>query len=128
KRLKPLEHILVVCPQWKSRSLKDILSTERMLAYHPGDSTGLRYLEEFNLSDYPEQERLFANENQVLLNLIIQGVGFSVVPREIAEAHIKAGELIVLNQNRSLKIDMALAWYPREYRPDYFDEIIQSIK
>src|SRR5207249_5246360 len=44
KLVKPVEYLLVATPEWKNRPLKEILETEKLLAYHPGDMTGIDYL------------------------------------------------------------------------------------
>src|SRR5215475_10631613 len=51
KLVKPVEYVLVATPQWKKRSLREILETEKLLAYHPDDTTGIAYLKAFNLLD-----------------------------------------------------------------------------
>ena len=55
------------------------------------------------------------------------GLGFGVLPREIADPLIHENKLAALNQGRSYKIRYALAWYPRREMPDYFREIIRMI-
>jgi DNA-binding transcriptional LysR family regulator len=60
--------------------------------------------------------------------LLELGLGFGVLPREIAEPLIDEGKLACLNQGRSHKVPFALAWYPRKEMPDYVREIIQMIK
>jgi LysR family transcriptional regulator (chromosome initiation inhibitor) len=127
KVLKPLEYILVCTSEWKKRELEDILQNERLYAWNLEDSAGLDYLRTFNLLQHLKRPRLYANEDQVLQNQIALGVGFGILPRELAEPMVKAGKLIVLNANKSVKVKMALAWYPRAEMPDYFKEIVKSI-
>jgi DNA-binding transcriptional LysR family regulator len=56
------------------------------------------------------------------------GLGFGILPKEIAEPLIDEKKLAPLNQGRSYKIPFALAWYPRREMPDYFREIVRMIK
>ncbi|MGZ3652804.1 MAG: hypothetical protein ACXWSC_16565, partial [Bdellovibrionota bacterium] len=70
---------------------------------------------------------LYANEDQVLQTQLALGVGFGILPRELAKPLLAANQLIILNGNRSLKVKMALAWYHRADMPDYFREIVRSI-
>jgi DNA-binding transcriptional LysR family regulator len=128
KRVRPVEYLLLATFLWKSRSLNDILETEKLLAYHPGDTTGIDYLRTFNLLERFTRSRLCANENITLIRLLELGLGFGVLPREIAEPLIDEGKLACLNQGRSHKVPFALAWYPRKEMPDYVREIIQMIK
>jgi DNA-binding transcriptional LysR family regulator len=71
---------------------------------------------------------LCASENITLIRLLELGLGFGVLPREIAEPMISEGKLALLNQGRTYKMHFALAWYPRKEMPDYFREIVLAIK
>ena len=128
KLIRPVEYVLVAPSRWKGRPLKEILETEKLLAYHPGDTTGLDYLRTFDLLDQFKRSRFCVNENVTLMRVLELGLGFGVLPREIAEPLVNDDKLAVLNQGRSYKISFALAWYPRREMPDYFREIIRIIK
>jgi len=128
KRVKPVEYLLVATPKWKHRRLKEILAMEKLLAYHPEDTTGLDYLGTFNLLQHVKRSKFCASENITLIRLLELGLGFGVLPREIAEPMINEGKLGLLNQGRTYKMHFALAWYPRKEMPDYFREIVQMIK
>jgi LysR family transcriptional regulator (chromosome initiation inhibitor) len=128
KLVKPVEYLLVATPKWKSRPLKEILGTEKLLAYHPEDTTGLDYLRTFHLLEHFKRSRFCVSENITLIRVLELGLGFGVLPKEIAEPLIKENKLVSLNQGRSHKIPFALAWYPRREMPDYFREIVQMIK
>ena len=68
------------------------------------------------------------SENITLIRVLELGLGFGVLPKEIAERLISENKLAALNQGRSYKIPFALAWYPRREMPDYFREIVRLIK
>ena len=127
KLVKPVEYVLVVTPKWKGRPLKEILEAEKLLAYHPDDTTGLDYLRTFNLLEQFKRSRFCASENITLIRLLELGLGFGVLPKEISEPLIAENRLVSLNQGRSYKIPFALAWYPRKEMPDYFREIVRMI-
>jgi DNA-binding transcriptional LysR family regulator len=127
KLIKPVEYVLVAASRWKSRPLRQILETEKLLAYHPGDTTGLDYLRTFRLIGHFTRSRFCVNENVTLIRLLELGLGFGVLPKEIAEPLVDDGRLALLNQGRSYKIPFAMAWYPRREMPDYFREIVQMI-
>lgn len=127
KILKPLEYVLVCTARWKERSLENILENERLYAYNDADSMGFDYLKLFDKLQHLKRARLFANEDQVLQTQLVLGVGYGLLPRELAKPLVAAGKLIVLNNNRSLKVKMALAWYYRSEMPPYFREIVRSI-
>ena len=128
KLLRPLEYQLVCSPAWKGRPLREILEQERLYAYHPDEDLGIRYLREFGLLESLKKPRLYANENQTLQNLITLGVGFGLLPKELAATPIREGALVALNQERSLKVAFAAAWYPRAQMPNYFSDVVKAIK
>ena len=127
KLVKPVEYVLVACAAWKRRALKQVLGTEKLLAYHPEDTTGLDYLRTFNLLRHFTRTRFCVNENVTLIRLLELGLGFGVLPKEIADPLVEQGRLTVLNQARPYTIPFALAWYPRKEMPDYFRDIIRLI-
>jgi DNA-binding transcriptional LysR family regulator len=128
KLVKPVEYLLVVTSKWKSRPLKEILGKEKLLAYHPDDTTGLDYLKTFQLLEHFKRSRFCVSENITLIRMLELGLGFGVLPKEIAEPLINEKKLAPLNQGRSYKIPFALAWYPRKEMPDYFGEIVRMIR
>ncbi|MDZ4661983.1 MAG: LysR family transcriptional regulator [Pseudomonadota bacterium] len=128
KIIKPDEYLLVGHPEWKGRDLKDILENERLFAFHSEDQTSINYLKVYDFLKYLKRPRLFVNENLALLTFLQQGVGFGLLSREIARPFLEDKTLIKLNQGRTMKDPLALAWYPRSEMPNYFSEIIQSIK
>jgi DNA-binding transcriptional LysR family regulator len=128
KRVKPVEYLLVSTPDWKGRRLKEILETEKLLAYHAGDTTGVDYLQTFDLLEHFKRTKFCVSENITLIRLLELGLGFGVLPREIAEPLVHDGKLALLNQGRAHKIHFALAWYPRREMPDYFREIVRMIQ
>ena len=128
KVVKPDEYILVATPKWKNRDLSDILQKERLFAFHAEDNTSLNYLKSFDLLKHLKQPRQFANENLALAKLLQYGVGFGILSKEVASPYLEDKSLIKLNQGRSLKDPLALAWYPRHEMAPYFKDIISAIK
>lgn len=129
KLLKPFEFVLVATAEWQNRKLKDILETERLFSYRESDQTGIEYLRQAGLLDQLKRRRLFVNDNQALLSLVTQGLGFAALPRELADPLLASGDLILIHKaGKPLKTEIALAWYPRREMPDYFREIIKSLK
>ena len=128
KLVKPVEYLLVAATTWKNRVLKDILGSEKLLAYHEGDETGLNYLGTFDLLEQFRGSRFCANENVTLIRLLELGLGFGVLPREVADPLVAERKLVTLNGGRSFRIPFALAWYPRREMPEYFRDIVRMIK
>jgi LysR family transcriptional regulator (chromosome initiation inhibitor) len=125
--LRPVEYVLVAAANWKKRPLPDILASEPLMAFHREDSMGIDYLAKFNLLENLRNKRRFANENVVLIRSIELGLGFGVLPKEIASIYAEQGSLVTLNQGRALKVPFALAWYPRPEMPKYFAEAIKAL-
>jgi DNA-binding transcriptional LysR family regulator len=128
KVIKPDEYSLVGHPDWRGRSMRDILENERLFAFHSDDQTSLNYLKTFELLSHLKRPRLFANENRALCQLFVDGVGFGILSREIAEPFLRDGLLIKLNQGRAMKDPLALAWFPRAEMPAYFKDLVRAIK
>ncbi len=128
KVIKPDEYVLLGHPSWKGRELKDILENERLFAFHENDLTSINYLRNFDLLKHLKRSRLYVNENKMLAQLIVDGIGFGILSKEIAEPFLNEGKLIKLNQGKTMKDPLALAWFPRTEMPLYFREIIKSIK
>lgn len=128
KILKPDRYILVASSKWKHRKLNDIIQNERIIDFYESDKTTHKYLQKFNLIDKARNDRLFANTNFAITNLLKAGIGYGTLTAEVAASSIKSGDLIVLNQRQVFEDPQALAWYPRSEMPNYFKSIVDSIK
>ncbi|MGZ3775040.1 MAG: LysR family transcriptional regulator [Pseudobdellovibrionaceae bacterium] len=128
KMLKPDRYVLVASKKWKGRRLNDILTSERLIDFYETDQTSLNYLKKFKISSLLERPRLFVNNNEAIIKLFCQGVGFGTLTQEIAKPHLDNGDLITLNNGATMDDPLALAWYPRPEMPKYFKAIIDSVK
>ena len=126
KVLRPDRYLLVASAKWKGRRLSEILETERVIDFYESDSTTLRYLEHFDLE--AKRERLFANENAALIKMFIAAIGFGTLTENVATPHLQSGKLVALNRGQTVEDPLALAWYSRPKKMDYFEQIIRSIK
>jgi DNA-binding transcriptional LysR family regulator len=59
--------------------------------------------------------------------MVVAGLGYSVLSEEFASPYVKAGQLIKLGGDQFYDHKVALAWYPRSEKPDYFAAIIKAI-
>jgi LysR family transcriptional regulator (chromosome initiation inhibitor) len=128
KLIKPDRYLLVASPRWAERRLKNILETERVIDFYSSDKTTERYLRSFGLHDLVRQPRLFVNENEALLRFFKAGIGFGTLTESVARPHLDSGELITLNRGHAMEDPLALAWYPRSQKADYFEEIVRSVR
>jgi LysR family transcriptional regulator (chromosome initiation inhibitor) len=128
KILKPDRFLLLASAEWKGRKLQDILENERIIDFGETDSITTNYLKKFDLLSLVKKSRLFVNENEALIHLFCKGIGFGVLTETVARPHLESGKLTVLNRGQTLEEPIALIWYPRSKSPDYFQEIIKSIR
>lgn len=127
KILKPERYVLVGPPQWKGRSLKDILAHEAIIDFDPTDMMTFDYLRKFDLLDLWRGDRHYANNTDALAALITEGLGFSVLSEEFAEHCIQKGHLIHLNGKKAFEYPIALAWYPRKEMPPWLSTVIEAL-
>ena len=128
KVLKPDRYILVGSPEWQGRSIVDILTHERIIDFYESDLTTLNYLKKFALDSVKRPDRLFINDNAALVRMFCEGIGFGTLTEDIAQAAIENGDLIKLNRGQVYENALALTWYPRHEKTDYFQDLIRSIK
>lgn len=126
KLLKPDRYVLVGSAKWKGRKLSEILESERIIDFYDSDDTTYKYLKHFNL--IAKRDRIFINENEALIRMFAAGVGFGTLTESVALPYLKSGKLITLNRGQVVEDLLALTWYPRPRKMDYFEKVIRSIK
>ncbi len=99
-----------------------------MIDFYESDSTSLNYLKNFSFTSNFKRPRLFVNNNEAILKLFCNGVGFGTLTQEIAKPHLEGGELVTLNGGAVMEDPLALAWYPRPQMPTSFKDIIAAVK
>lgn len=128
KLLKPDRYLLVGSSKWQRRSLSEVLEKERIIDFYESDMTTLNYLRKFNLEKSKRPDRLYVNNNSALIRMFAAGIGFGTLTEDIAQPFIDNGELLKLNRGQVFEDPLALTWYPRHEKPDYFQDIVRSIK
>jgi DNA-binding transcriptional LysR family regulator len=68
------------------------------------------------------------NENEALIRMFMAGIGYGTLTEDIAKPFLDSGELIKLNRGQVLEEPLALVWYSRHEKVDYFSDLIRSIK
>lgn len=127
KLLEPEEYVLVCSCSWKKRPLKSIIQKEVIIDFDPQDEMTLRYLQQYDLADTARPERHFVNRTETLAMMIREGYGYGVLTKELCQPYLRRGELIILNQGKTLPIEWYLAWYHRPEPPTYLQEILAAI-
>jgi len=128
KVLKADRYLLVASPSWKGRRLPDIIKNERIIDFYENDDTTKTYLKKFGFVEHLERGRIFVNENQALIGLFSHGAGYGTLTESVAQPHLANGDLIALNKGQAMEDLLALIWYPRTQKPDYFEILVRSIK
>lgn len=128
KMLKPDRYVLVAASRWKGRRMQDILANERLIDFYESDQTSINYLKKFGLLSELGRPRLFVNNNEAIIKLFRQGVGFGTLTQEIAKPLLESGELIAINGGAIMEDPLALTWYSRPEMPGYLKAIVSAIK
>jgi LysR family transcriptional repressor of citA len=128
KVLKPDRYFLVASPRWQGRPLSEIIEKERIIDFYESDTTTYNYLKKFGLEKTKRPDRLFVNENEALVRMFSAGIGYGTLTEDIAKPHIENGDLIKLNRGQVFEDPLALVWYPRHEKTNYFEDLIRSIK
>lgn len=85
-------------------------------------------LDKYRLKSQTITERHFANNTDALVSMIAGGLGYSALAEEYATPFVKRSELIKLGEDYFCDFKIALAWYPRHEKPEYFQAIINNLK
>ncbi|MFH2006196.1 MAG: LysR family transcriptional regulator [bacterium] len=128
KLLRPARYILVGPVAWSGRELRDVVRQERIVDFNEADDATHRYLERHRLLRHARRDRHLANNTDALAALVAAGHGYSVLSEDFAQPLLAGGQLIDLNPGKHLRIDFALAWYPRHAMPAYFASLIEEIQ
>ncbi|MCX6124527.1 MAG: LysR family transcriptional regulator substrate-binding protein, partial [Proteobacteria bacterium] len=127
KILKPERYILVAPVKWKNRSIDSIISSERIIDFDPSDVMTHLFLQKYGLRGKARTDRHFVNSTECIADLLVAGLGYSVLSEEYSEAFIKKGLLCNLFPDKFLDYKLALAWYPRKQMPNSFRDLVKSI-
>jgi DNA-binding transcriptional LysR family regulator len=128
KLLKPEEYVLVGPSAWKRRVLSDILKKEKIIDFDPSDTMTYSYLKKHKLLDQVVGERHFVNSIESLAEMIQAGLGYGVLTAEFAALFLKRCDLAILNSGAVFEHQVALAWYPRQKMPRYFEALVKAIR
>jgi DNA-binding transcriptional LysR family regulator len=128
KKLKPDRYVLVASPRWKGRRLTDILENERVIDFHENDLTTVNYLKKFGLTSHLRKPHLYVNNNEAIVRLFSEGIGFGTLTLEIARPHFESGRLVALNGAAVMDDPLAATWYPRPIMPPYFQALLNALK
>ena len=127
KIIKAERYCLYGPASWKRRLLPEILKSESIIDFDPSDRMTFQFLDKYKMKSQSSNERHFANNTDALVTMISQGLGYSVLSEEFAKPFVKKSELIELATHQYFEHKMALAWYYRNEKPDYFQAIIKAI-
>lgn len=127
KILKAERYCLYGPASWKRRLLPEILKTETIIDFNQSDIMTFNFLDKYKLKSTVSKERHYANNTDALISMIQAGLGYSVLTEECATPLIKSGHLVKLGVDYFYDFKIALAWYPRSEKPEYFQAIIKKL-
>jgi DNA-binding transcriptional LysR family regulator len=127
KLLKPEKYVLVGPLAWKKRTLSNILKKEKIIDFDPSDTMTFDYLKKHKLLEQANSERHFINNTESLVEMFKAGLGYGVLTTEFAAPFLKRGDITLLNSGGIYENQMALAWYPRQQMPKYFQALVDAI-
>jgi LysR family transcriptional regulator, chromosome initiation inhibitor len=127
KLIKSEMYVLVAAKSWKNRKLEEIVQNEKIIDFDTTDQTTYNYLKKFRLHSKAKNNRHLVNNNELLLMMLENELGYGVLTQEFAENYLKQSKITILNKGQQLENRLALAWYPRTNMPSYFKQIVQSI-
>lgn len=127
KIIKAERYCLYGPASWKRRLLSDIIKTEPIIDFDPADLLTFHFLDKYKLKNLARKERHFANNTDALVSMVAGGLGYSVLAEDYASPFVKRGEIVKLDADYFYDFKIALAWYPRHEKPEYFQAIIKSI-
>lgn len=128
KILKAERYCLYGPASWKRRFLPEILKTETIIDFNSSDLMTFNILDKYKLKSQVRKERHYANNTDALVSMVAGGLGYSVLTEECALPFIKSGEIIKLNAEYFFELKLALAWYPRSEKPEYFRALIAAVR
>lgn len=128
KTLQPENYILVCTSRWADRKLEDIISNERIIDFEPGDQLTYHYLQHYQLYTENLGKRHFVNRTDSIAMMLMEGLGYGVLTREVADTHIATGKLTALNQGKTYPQKPLLVWLPRPQMPNYLSTLITAIE
>jgi LysR family transcriptional regulator (chromosome initiation inhibitor) len=124
--LRPELYVLVASPTWKKRKLKNIIENERIIDFDEQDQMTFDYLKQFDLFEFANKDRHYANRTTILPLMISGELGYGILPLEFAKPYISSNQLVVLNSGKTYPHALALAWFPRHLQPKYFSALIKA--
>lgn len=125
--LIPEQYLLVGTKKWKSRVLKEVLQTEKIIDFNNNDQMTFAYLKQFKLLKHASNERHFADHPEAIAELVKAGCGYSVLEKSFVERYLHKGSLVDLNPGKIYTNAISLAWYSRPTMPAYLQFVVDGL-
>jgi LysR family transcriptional regulator (chromosome initiation inhibitor) len=127
KILKAERYCLYGPASWKRRLLSEIIKTETIIDFNQNDMMTFNLLDKYKLKTQAKKERHYANNTDALISMVSLGLGYSVLTEECAQQLVKQGLLTKIGADLFFDYKIALTWYPRSEKPEYFQAIIKKL-
>jgi LysR family transcriptional regulator, chromosome initiation inhibitor len=127
KILKAERYCLYGPASWKRRLLPEIIKTETIIDFNQNDMMTFNLLDKYKLKTQAKKERHYANNTDALISMVSSGLGYSVLTEECTHQLVRQGLITKLGADLFFDYKIALAWYPRSEKPEYFQAIIKKL-
>lgn len=127
KTLESQRYVLIGPIAWKKRKLDEILTHESIVDFEPLRGTTLNLIKKYKRSLKPKPHCHSANNVGAVVSMVKSGVGFSAMPVDAIQSHLKDGSLTLLSREIFWDEPLAVAWYPRKEMPPYLKGLLGAL-
>lgn len=127
KKIQSEYYHLYATADWKHRSLQEILRNEVIIDIDDKDTLTHQYLAHYHQLNNASNNRLFANNTEILNEMIHNGIGYGVISSELRNYSSQDEKLYLLNDGLALENKLALVWHKCNTLPEHMKRIIDII-
>lgn len=127
KILKAERYYLYGPASWKRRLLPEIIKHEICIESSSANPMTINLLQKYKLHSSAAKERHTSSTIDSLIVMTTDGLGYTALAEDMASSFVKRGELTKLSKTHFYDFKLALAWYPRQIKPNYFHNIIELL-
>jgi DNA-binding transcriptional LysR family regulator len=125
KSLSPEAYILAVPWSWRKRGLAEIVKSETMIDFDEQDVITQQYLQGLGLFHLARLERHFANNTDALAAMVVGGLGYSLLARDMARSLLE--EKLIASKGEASALVFALCWYRRPVMPSHWEDLVNRL-
>ena len=97
-------------PTWSKRAVEEIIAMERIVDFDPSDMMTLSFLKKYHLERKARPDRHFINVTSIIVELVSNGLGYTVLSQDSAASHLASGKLVDLMPGKYFEYQLGLSW------------------